>query len=110
MPVYEFRCGNCGERVEMLVRSFEEQEFPCPFCKGNSLKRVMSAFAYHRSEGDRLAGLDTRRPHDADYYRDDRNIGLWAKKRMKELGFDPGKEFDGVIEKTREKVADELGG
>lgn len=110
MPVYEFRCENCGKRVEMLVRSFEEQDLPCPFCKNNSLRRVMSAFAYHRSEGDRLASLDTSRPHDEAYYRDDRNVGLWAKKRMKELGVDPGKEFDGVIEKAREKVADELGG
>jgi len=42
------------------------------------------------------------------YYRDDRNVGLWAKKRMKEMGMDPGKEFDGVIEEARKKAADDL--
>jgi putative FmdB family regulatory protein len=108
MPVYEFSCRDCGKRAEILVRSFEDKNPACPFCKGVSLVRVMSSFAYHRSEGDRLAGLDTSARSSEDYYRDDRNVGLWAKKRMKEMGMDPGKEFDGVIEEARKKAADDL--
>ncbi|KUK53636.1 MAG: regulatory protein [Desulfotomaculum sp. 46_296] len=95
MPVYEYSCGDCGKKVEMLVRSFEEEGLYCPFCKGTSLVRVMSSFAYHRSEGDRLAGLDTSTRSSEDYYKDDRNVGLWAKKRMKEMGkcdFEPSFE------------------
>ncbi|HAG10255.1 MAG TPA: hypothetical protein DCK76_02445 [Desulfotomaculum sp.] len=108
MPVYEYSCGDCGKRLEILVRSSDEEGLSCPFCKGASLVRVMSSFAYHRSEGDRLASIDTSTRSSEDYYKDDRNVGLWAKKRMKEMGMDPEKEFDGVIEEARKKAADDL--
>lgn len=111
MPVYEFRCEECGKKVEALVLSIENQKVSCPNCKSSSLTRVMSAFAYHRSENDRLANFDTSAKQNIDSYKDDRNVGLWAKKRMKELGLEPGKEeFDGIIEKARERVDNELGG
>ncbi len=109
MPIYEYLCGDCGRRVEILILS-PEKEIKCPHCQGSSLKRLMSAFAYHQSEADRLAGIDTSRPQGEDYYRDDRNIGLWAKKRLKELGHDPGPEFEGIVEKAKKKVAEELSG
>ena len=109
MPIYEYRCDNCGRRVEILVFSMDEQ-VTCPNCRGNSLTRLMSAFAYHRSEADRMASIDTSRPQSDDYYRDERNIGLWAKKRLKELGHDPGPEFDGIVEKAKKKVAEQLKG
>jgi putative FmdB family regulatory protein len=109
LPVYEYRCDGCGQRVEILVMS-PEKEIRCPNCQGSSLQRLMSSFACHRSEADRLAAIDTSRPQGNDYYRDERNIGLWAKKRLKELGQEPGPEFEGMIEKAKKKVAEDLKG
>ena len=43
-----------------------------------------------------------------DFYKDSRNVGLWAKKRMKELGVDLGSKMDEIVEKGRTgKILDE---
>jgi hypothetical protein len=36
-----------------------------------------------------------------DFYKDSRNIGLWAKKRMRELNVDLGSKMDEIVEKGR---------
>jgi hypothetical protein len=55
-----------------------------------------------------LANFDTAKPRGDDYYKDTRNIGLWAKKRMKELGADLGPKMDEIVEKGRTgKILDE---
>jgi hypothetical protein len=61
----------------------------------------MSSFAVVESESARLSSLDTSRPRDESYYRDSRNVGLWAKKRAKEMGVDLGSKFDETVEKAR---------
>jgi len=55
-----------------------------------------------------LKDLDTsKRPSD-DFYKDSRNVGLWTKKRMKDLGVDPGPQLDEIVEKGRTgKILDE---
>ena len=49
MPVYEYRCETCGERVEKLVRSMlqEPPEVRCPACQGMEVCRLISAPAVH---------------------------------------------------------------
>jgi len=42
MPIYEYRCGNCGERVEVLVRSGNEEP-RCPNCGSTLLEKLFSA-------------------------------------------------------------------
>ena len=45
MPVYEFACGDCGERFEELVGSHvgrTEDEVLCPKCGGAKLKRLVA--------------------------------------------------------------------
>ena len=65
------------------------------------MSRVISRVTYHRAEGDRLNEFDTRKPQGEEFYKDSRNIGLWAKKRAKELGADLGEKFDEVVESAR---------
>jgi hypothetical protein len=48
-----------------------------------------------------LSDFDTSKPQGEDFYRDSRNIGLWAKKRTKELGVDLGSKLDDIVEKGR---------
>ncbi len=38
---------------------------------------------------------------DESFYRDSRNVGMWAKKRAKEMGVDLGPKFDATVEKAR---------
>jgi putative FmdB family regulatory protein len=42
MPIYEYRCRNCGERVEVLVRSGSEEP-QCPDCGSTLLEKLLSA-------------------------------------------------------------------
>ena len=73
----------------------------CPECGSSRLKRVMSSFAVVESESSRLASFDASKPRDESFYRDSRNVGLWAKKRAKQMGVDLGSKFDATVEKAR---------
>ena len=56
MPIYEYRCENCGEQVEVLVRSGVNASPACPSCGGLQLKRLLSA-PYVMTSESRPAGL-----------------------------------------------------
>jgi hypothetical protein len=73
----------------------------CPECGSSRMKRVMSSFAVVESESSRLASFDASKPRDESFYRDSRNVGLSAKKRLKEMGVDLGSKFDATVEKAR---------
>ncbi|OAQ20123.1 FmdB family zinc ribbon protein [Thermosulfurimonas dismutans] len=43
MPIYEFRCEDCGEEFETLLKSRSEIEtVTCKKCGGKNVKRLMS--------------------------------------------------------------------
>ena len=46
MPLYEYRCRNCGERFEELVRmGTADSEIACPKCGKTEADKELSAFA-----------------------------------------------------------------
>jgi putative FmdB family regulatory protein len=46
MPIYEYKCRECGDRFEKLVRSAsQEQETQCPACCSPNVARQMSVCA-----------------------------------------------------------------
>ncbi len=45
MPMYEFKCEDCGHLFETLV--FSNEKASCPKCKGTHLKRLISACGFH---------------------------------------------------------------
>jgi putative FmdB family regulatory protein len=47
MPIYEYRCEDCGTKFEKLVRGGVEAE--CPSCGQKRLKQELSTFAAHAS-------------------------------------------------------------
>jgi putative FmdB family regulatory protein len=48
MPIYEYRCENCGTKFEKLVRrTAETPEIGCPSCGDKRLKQEFSTFAAH---------------------------------------------------------------
>jgi hypothetical protein len=61
----------------------------------------MSTFAVVESEGSRLNRFDPAQPRGEGFYRDPRNVGLWAKKRARQMGVDLGPKFDATVEKAR---------
>ncbi|MEW6267505.1 MAG: zinc ribbon domain-containing protein [Thermodesulfobacteriota bacterium] len=110
MPIYEYRCEACGKTTSALImKREEEREVTCRHCGGRRLGRVLSRCVVHKSEAGRVQEFDARKPRGDDYYRDDRNVGLWTRKRMKELGVDLGGRLDEIVEKAHEgKFLDDL--
>lgn len=46
MPIYEYRCENCGSKFEKLVRR-QGDAVECPSCGASRLKQELSTFAAH---------------------------------------------------------------
>lgn len=45
MPIYEFRCKQCGKVFEVLFFSLsEKQEVLCPDCHSGEVDKLMSVF------------------------------------------------------------------
>lgn len=62
MPIYEFRCVQCGHIKEFLFTSSSEStELKCPECQGDELERVLSQVSYSMgsSSGDKSASAPT---------------------------------------------------
>jgi putative FmdB family regulatory protein len=41
MPIYDFKCRDCGRVSEILVRSTDSREVCCPGCGGVNLERLI---------------------------------------------------------------------
>jgi putative FmdB family regulatory protein len=102
MPIYEYHCNQCQLEFSLLLLSPKElKKASCRYCQSKDLKKLLSSFSVHQTEEARLSGLDTSKPRKDSFYKDSRNVGLWAKKRMKELGVDLGSKMDEIVEKGR---------
>jgi putative FmdB family regulatory protein len=52
MPIYEFRCYDCGKQFEKLfMGSDDKAELTCPECQSDTLERVVSRTHYAMSVG-----------------------------------------------------------
>lgn len=52
MPIYEYRCEECGKRSSALLPSYSSPDPPCPHCGQLALRRLISTFATVRSGDD----------------------------------------------------------
>lgn len=52
MPIFEFRCIQCGNIFEKLFKTHDEKvEIQCPGCKSESFERVISKTNYVMGSG-----------------------------------------------------------
>lgn len=104
MPIYEFRCNHCQEKTSLFVKSVFEPISPkCASCGSRDLSRLVSGFAYHKAEQARQeeAGEPEMFPQ-PDYYKDPRNIGRWAEKRLTEIGLEVPDKVRQMIDAARD--------
>ena len=45
MPIYEYRCSDCGHEFELLV-GVNQENIACPACEGADCKRILSVFGF----------------------------------------------------------------
>lgn len=46
MPLFTFKCSNCGKEFTSLIRTMDNEETKCPECGSEKVKRVFSPFAF----------------------------------------------------------------
>ena len=98
MPIYEYRCLDCGKRSSTLVLSAASAAaLACRHCRGQRLERLMSRFAAPKSEEARLESLaDPSNFSDIDE-NDPQSVARFMKKMGKEMGEDVGDDFDEAL-------------
>jgi putative FmdB family regulatory protein len=61
MPLFDFRCRECGCEFEALVRPTDAETRSCPDCGSRDLERLLSTFAVSSEEKTRAAADVKRR-------------------------------------------------
>ncbi len=105
MPIYEYRCRDCGKKSSFVTLSVKSVSTPkCRKCGGANLAKLVSRVAVSRSEESRLesladpsklAGLDENDP---------KSMARWMKRMGKEMGEEMGEDFDQSIEEAMEEA------
>ena len=99
MPIYQYDCDGCDQRVDVFFRSANStSDAVCPECGGKKLTRVMSAFARARSSAERLDSIDFDQEMGRLKSGDQGDFARWAKRI--------GKDFDGEMGSDFSEIAD----
>ena len=106
MPIYEYRCENCGRKVSVLVRRMGEEAERCPRCGSPRLLRLYSRFALARSEEDRLERLADEAEMAGIDENDPKSVARWMRRMGEELGEDSD-EFEEALEEIERGGLDE---
>jgi len=62
MPIYDYRCRQCGEVCEVFLRSVDGEPGKCPNCGSEGLERLISTFSVlggGLGEGSTCCGRDS---------------------------------------------------
>lgn len=102
MPIYEYRCQECGQKARKFWRSFsdvDDASLECPRCGAHRFQRLVSRVALVRSEESRLEDLADPSGLDGLDEDDPKSLGRWLRKMGAEMGEEMPPEFDEVIDR-----------
>lgn len=51
MPIYEYECRDCGQRLEKIQKISADPLIDCPACHAPSLERLISASGFRLTGG-----------------------------------------------------------
>ena len=104
MPIYEFRCDDCGKISEFLLMRIGEIFTPqCKKCKSKKMSRVLSKVRVIRSEESRMENLADPSKWGGLDEKDPKSMARWMKRMGKELGEDAGEDMDQMVEEALEE-------
>jgi len=99
MPLYEYRCSDCGKKTTLLFRSRDEKsDLLCSHCGGKRLRRLFSRFVSPKSEEARLERLADPSGWGGLDENDPKSVAQWTRKLGKEMGEDFGGDLDAMAE------------
>jgi len=104
MPIYEYRCDDCGKISEFLLIKREETFVPqCKKCKSKKMSRVLSKVKVIRSEETRMESLADPTKWGGLDEKDPKSMAKWMKKMGKEMGEDMGEDVDQMVDEAMEE-------
>ena len=113
MPIYEFRCEDCGRVSDFLFLSVDESSEPvCKYCKSRRMSRLLSRVRVIRSEESRLESLADPSKWGGLDENDPASMAKWMKKMGREMGEDVSEEeIDQMVDEAVDEMKDgEAGG
>lgn len=101
MPIYEYRCQDCGRISEFLLIKTDEAFIPqCKRCKSKKISRVLSKVRVIRSEESRMESLaDPSKWGDLDE-KDPRSMAKMMRRLGKEFGEELGEDTDRMVDEA----------
>jgi putative FmdB family regulatory protein len=104
MPIYEYRCHDCGKISEFLVIKTDEPFIPqCKRCKSKKMTRVLSRVRVVRSEESRMESLADPSKWGGLDEKDPKSMAKWMKRMGKEMGEDTGEDVDQMVDEAMEE-------
>ena len=82
MPIYEYRCEDCGKRFEKLTLAIGQDppDLTCPACSSRNLQRLISPIAVHGGAAGGQPEEETPPPAPPVFGRKELNEALRNKK------------------------------
>lgn len=101
MPVYDFRCNDCGRRAQLFFtfEEYDQAKPTCPHCGSQQLRRRIGRVAIAKSEEARMDSLADESMLSALDEEDPRSLGRFMRKMSREMGEDLGDEFNEVVDR-----------
>lgn len=102
MPIYEYFCGDCRQRVSVFFRTFSEasdEAARCPTCQGSRLRRLVSKVAVLKSEESRLDNLADPALMSGMENEDPRALAGFMRRMSDEMGEPLDAEMTEVIDR-----------
>ena len=101
MPIYEYRCKDCGKISEFLLMRTDDAFVPqCKRCKSKKMSRVLSKVRVIRSEESRMESLaDPSKWGDLDE-KDPRSMAKMMRRLGKEFGEELGEDADRMVDEA----------
>jgi putative FmdB family regulatory protein len=105
LPIYEYRCRDCGRKSVFITLSVKSALEPkCKKCRSLNLEKLVSRVAFSRSEERRLDSLADPSKLSGLDEKDPKSVARWMKKMGKEMGEDIGEDFDQSIDEAMEEA------
>ena len=105
MPIYEYRCSECGTKFRKLVGMIAQTTpLQCPRCSSGEAQRLISRFSRLRSEDEKTDAMTD----EMEAMGNDGDDPAAMRRLMKEMGDEMGEDLGDDFEQMLEEEA--LGG
>ena len=102
MPLFEYRCSDCGAKFSQLVGMTADSRDPkCPKCGSANARKLVSRFSRVRDEDDRLEAFESAALGAGD---DPASMSKLMREMGEEMG--EGEDVDELIDEAERELYD----